>query len=124
GIEATCLPFIDNMAEAYANADVVVCRAGAMTVAEVSAAGVAALFVPLPHAIDDHQTANARYLADCHAARLCKQPELTADGLAGWLRGLDRNTLKEVARHAHEHACLSATQLIADACEQVARRAT
>jgi len=124
GIEATCLPFIDNMAEAYANADVVVCRAGAMTVAEVSAAGVAALFVPLPHAIDDHQTANARYLADCHAAWLCKQPEFTADWLAGWLRGLDRNTLKEGALHAHEHACLSATQLIADACEQVARRST
>lgn len=122
GIEANCVAFINNMAEAYAQADVVICRAGAMTVAEVAAAGVAALFVPLPHAIDDHQTANARYLADCKGAWLRKQPEFTAEWLAKWLASLERDALKEVALHAHEHACLSATQLIADACEQVARR--
>lgn len=122
GVRAQCQPFIEDMADAYAQADIVVCRAGAMTVAEIAAAGVAALFVPLPHAIDDHQTANARYLADCKGAWLTRQPEFTADWLAGWLRGLDRTVLAEVAGHAHEHACLSATQLIADACEQVARR--
>lgn len=122
GVQAECRAFIEDMAEAYAQADVVVCRAGAMTVAEVAAAGVAALFVPLPHAIDDHQTANARYLADCQGAWVQRQPEFTAQWLAGWLRTLDRGVLAQVATHAHEHACLSATQLIADACEQAARR--
>ncbi len=122
GVQAECRAFIEDMAGAYAQADVVVCRAGAMTVAEVAAAGVAALFVPLPHAIDDHQTANARYLADCQGAWVQRQPEFTAQWLAGWLRTLDRGVLAKVATHAHEHACLSATQLIADACEQVARR--
>lgn len=123
GVDAQCLPFIDDMAQAMGDADLVVCRAGAMTVAEVAAAGVAALFVPLPHAIDDHQTANARYLSDCHGAWLQAQNEFSADWLAGWLRGQNRAALAEVAHHAHEHACLSATQMIADVCEQVARRA-
>jgi len=122
GVHADCQAFIADMARAYGQADVVVCRAGAMTVAEVAAAGVAALFIPLPHAIDDHQTANARYLADCKGAWLQAQPGFTAGWLAGWLRTLDRGVLAEVARHAHEHACLSATQMIADACEQVVRR--
>lgn len=122
GVDARCVAFIDDMAQAYADADVVVCRAGAMTVAEVAAAGVAALFVPLPHAIDDHQTENARYLADCKGAWMQRQPAFTADWLADWLRTLDRSVLAEVAGHAHEHACLTATQSIADACEQVARR--
>ncbi len=124
GVQAECKAFIEDMAQAYAQADVVVCRAGAMTVAEVAAAGVAALFIPLPHAIDDHQTANARYLADCQGAWLQRQPEFTSAWLADWLRTLDRDLLARVAGHAHEHACLSATQSIADACEQVARRTT
>lgn len=122
GVEAQCVDFIDDMARAMAQADVVVCRAGAMTVSEVAAAGVAALFIPLPHAIDDHQTANARYLADCKGAWLQPQRDFSADWLANWLRGLDRAALADVGRHAHEHACLSATQLIADVCEQAARR--
>lgn len=123
GVEAQCVPFIADMAQAMGEADLVVCRAGAMTVAEVAAAGVAALFVPLPHAIDDHQTANARYLSDCHGAWLQPQKEFSAEWLAGWLRTQNRAALAEVARHAHEHACLSATQMIADVCEQAARRA-
>ena len=124
GVEVSCEAFIEDMADAYAQADLVVCRAGAMTVAEVAAAGVAALFIPLPHAIDDHQTANARYLADCRGAWLRPQAEFTADWLADWLRTLDRKVLAEVGEHAHEHARLSATRQIADACEQVARRTT
>lgn len=123
GVQADCVAFIEDMAQAMAQTDVVICRAGAMTVAEVAAAGVAALFVPLPHAIDDHQTANARYLADCQGAWLQRQPEFTADWLAAWLRGLDRAELAKVGHHAHEHASLSATQTIADVCEQAARRA-
>lgn len=122
GVEASCEAFIEDMAATYAQADVVICRAGAMTVAEVAAAGVAALFIPLPHAIDDHQTANARYLADCQGAWLQPQPQFTAEWLADWLRSLNRSVLAEVGQHAHEHACLSATEQIADACEQVARR--
>ena len=123
GVEAECVDFIEDMVQAMAQADVVVCRAGAMTVAEVAAAGVAALFIPLPHAIDDHQTANARYLADCKGAWLQAQRDFSAEWLANWLRGLDRAALADVGRHAHEHACLSATQMIADVCEQAARRA-
>lgn len=123
GVEAECVPFIADMAQAMGQADLVVCRAGAMTVAEVAAAGVAALFIPLPHAIDDHQTANARYLSDCKGAWLQPQREFSAEWLSDWLRRQTREGLAEVARHAHEHACLSATQMIADVCEQAARRA-
>ena len=104
-------------------ADLLICRAGAMTVAEVAAAGVAALFIPLPHAIDDHQTANARYLSDCNGAWLQKQSGFSAHWLAGWLQQRNRQELAQYAAHAQEHAALNATQQIADACEQVAGRA-
>src|SRR3546814_15239696 len=97
------------MAAALSDADVVICRAGAMTVAEVAAVGVAALFVPLPHAIDDHQTANARYLSDCQGGWLQKHSELSPQSLAQWLRGISRAELAPVAEHAHEHAWLHAT---------------
>lgn len=122
GVQAVCHAFIDDMAAALSDADVVICRAGAMTVAEVAAVGVAALFVPLPHAIDDHQTANARYLSDCQGGWLQEQSGLTTQWLAEWLRGISRAELAQMAEHAHEHAWLNATGQIADACEQVARR--
>lgn len=122
GVQAECEAFIDDMAGAMEWADVLICRAGAMTVAEVAAVGVAALFVPLPHAIDDHQTANARYLSDCQGAWLKKQSDLTADELAQWLGSLNRTELCATASHAREHAATQATQHIADACEQSARR--
>lgn len=121
-VQADCYAFIDDMAGAMEWADVLICRAGAMTVAEVAAVGVAALFVPLPHAIDDHQTANARYLSDCQGAWIKKQSELTADDLAQWLGKLTRAELSATASHAREHAAMQATQLITDACEQSARR--
>lgn len=123
GVEVRCVGFIDDMAAALAQADLLVCRAGAMTVAEVAAAGVAALFVPLPGAIDDHQTANASYLSECHGGWLRRQSEFSASWLALWLKGRTRQELLQVAAHAHEHASLTATQQIADACEQVSRRA-
>ncbi len=122
GVDAVCHAFIDDMAHALSDADLVICRAGAMSVAEVAAVGVAALFVPLPHAIDDHQTANARYLSDCQGAWMQKQSGLTVEWLAEWLRTVDRTELAAVAEHAHEHACLNATSQIADACEQAVRR--
>src|SRR5690625_7392369 len=87
-----------------AQADIVICRAGSMTVAEVATAGVAALFIPLPHAIDDHQTANARYLSDCGAAWLQPQSAFTGQWLSKWLRERQRSELAEVAMRAHEHA--------------------
>lgn len=123
GVQANCVAFIDDMAAALSQADLLICRAGAMTVAEAAAAGVAALFVPLPHAIDDHQTANARYLSECGGGWLQKQSEFSASWLARWLKERTRQELLQVAGHAHEHARLNAAQQIADACEQVSRRA-
>lgn len=123
GVQAECHAFIEDMAKRLGEADLLICRAGAMTVAEVAAAGVAALFIPLPHAIDDHQTANARYLSDCNGAWLRKQSEFSPEWLAGWLRERSRDELARYAEHAQEHAGLNATQQIADACENVAGRA-
>jgi UDP-N-acetylglucosamine--N-acetylmuramyl-(pentapeptide) pyrophosphoryl-undecaprenol N-acetylglucosamine transferase len=121
---ADCQAFIVDMAQALAAADVVICRAGAMTVAEVAAAGAAALFVPLPNAIDDHQAANARYLSAAGAAWVQRQAELTAQWLADWLAQRDRTELLAVAEKAHALALPAAAQHIADACEQAARRAS
>ncbi|MCB5362604.1 undecaprenyldiphospho-muramoylpentapeptide beta-N-acetylglucosaminyltransferase [Pusillimonas sp. CC-YST705] len=121
GVQAACHEFIEDVPYELAQADLLVCRAGAMTVAEVAAAGVAALFVPLPHAIDDHQRANARYLTDCQGGWLQDQKELTPQWLAEWLAVRTRAELSSVAQHAHQHASPQATQHIADACEQVAR---
>ena len=94
------LPFIDDMAAAYAWADVVVCRAGALTVTEIGNAGVAAIFVPLPHAVDDHQTANAKTLAEIGAGVLMPQSTLTGQSLAETLGGLDRQTCLQMAQKA------------------------
>jgi UDP-N-acetylglucosamine--N-acetylmuramyl-(pentapeptide) pyrophosphoryl-undecaprenol N-acetylglucosamine transferase len=122
GVQADCRAFIEDMAGALAAADVVICRAGAMTVAEIAAAGVAALFVPFPHAIDDHQTANARYLSDAGAAWLRQQAELTPQWLADWLAQRGRDELQAVAECARARAMPDAAGHIADACEAVAIR--
>lgn len=124
GVHAECVAFIDDMAQALAWADLVICRAGAMAVSEVAAAGVAALFVPLPHAIDDHQTANARYLSECDGAWLQRQSDFSPEWLAQWLRAHDREALSEVAQHAYQHARPDATAHIAEACIQASKRAT
>lgn len=120
-VKAQVVSFIDDVAEAMAQADVVICRAGAMTVAEVAAVGVAALFVPLPHAIDDHQTANARFLSECDAAWLKPQHELSPQWLADWLQQLTRTQLQQMATHAQEHAQIDATEKIANACIRLAK---
>lgn len=122
GVQADCRDFIDDMAMAMAQTDLLICRAGAMTVAEVAAAGVAALFIPLPHAIDDHQTANARFLSDVQAAWLCPQATLTPAWLADWLLQRTRSELQSVAERARHYARPQAATDIADACEQAARR--
>ncbi|QEZ47867.1 undecaprenyldiphospho-muramoylpentapeptide beta-N-acetylglucosaminyltransferase [Cupriavidus oxalaticus] len=120
-VPAQTLPFIDDMARAYADADLVICRAGAMTVSEVAAAGVAALFVPFPHAVDDHQTTNAKFLSSQGAALLVQQQDLTAEGLAQTIASLTRPQLKDMARMARGLAKPEATRRVAEVCSQLAR---
>lgn len=120
-VQAELLPFIADIAERYAWCDLTICRAGAVTVAEIAAAGVAALFVPFPAAVDDHQTANARFLADRGAAFLTQQHELSPEGLAQFLRALKRETLLEMAEKARALAKPDATLVVAGVCEELAR---
>ena len=120
GVAAELLPFIDDMAARYATADLVVCRAGATTIAELAAAGVASVLVPYPHAVDDHQTTNARYLAERSAAILIPQQEFTAAKLAGLLSGLTRERLLAMARAAREAGKPDAARAVAEACMELA----
>ncbi len=104
-------PFIENMAEAYSTADLIICRAGALTVTEIATAGVAAIFVPLPSAVDDHQTANAKFLANSGAAKICPQASLTSESLKEILAPLmNRQLLSEMAAKARQQAQPDATQ--------------
>lgn len=121
GVEARTLAFIDDMAAAYAEADVVLCRAGAITVAEIAAAGVASVLVPFPHAVDDHQTGNARFLADAGAALLLPQADMDAQRLAQLLGGFDRARLLEMASRARLLGKPDATASVAKICEEEAR---
>jgi len=121
GLDAAALAFIDDMASAYGAADVVLCRAGALTVAELAAAGVASVLVPFPHAVDDHQTGNARYLSDAGAAILLPQAELTPERLAALLSGFTRAGLAEMALRARALARPDATRAVAQACVELAR---
>lgn len=120
GVEGELLPFIDDMASKYADADLVVCRAGALTVAELAAVGAASLLVPFPHAVDDHQTGNARFLADRGAAYLLPQSELDAERLAGIFESLDRGRLQEMATKARALAKPRAAEAVAQVCEELA----
>lgn len=114
-LDVQVVPFVEDMAQAYANADLMICRAGALTVTEVATAGVAAIFVPLPSAVDDHQTANAHYLADNDAAIICPQASLTAQSLHQALAPLmDRSILKDMAIKAKQQAHPHATQQVVD----------
>ncbi|MFM2317494.1 MAG: undecaprenyldiphospho-muramoylpentapeptide beta-N-acetylglucosaminyltransferase [Pseudomonadota bacterium] len=117
-VEASVTPFIEDMAEAYAWADLIICRAGALTVAEVSAAGLAALFIPYPYAVDDHQTANARYLVDQQAGLLLQQAELSPERLAKVLTELctDRIRLLKMGMAARQLAMPYATTQVAAIC--------
>ena len=120
-IEASCSEFIEDMAEAYEWADLVICRAGAMTVAEIAAAGVAAIFVPYPYAIYDHQTKNAQFLTEKKAAILISQERFTAERLAELLAELtdDRPCLTGLSRRARRYAKTDATRRVADICIEV-----
>jgi len=122
-ITAKVVSFVDDMAEAYAWADLVICRAGALTVSELSVAGVAAIFVPLPHAVDDHQTFNAKYLVNAGAAEIIQQNELTAESLGNCLKEMiskGRSHLLKMAEAARSRAKTDATINVANACLEVA----
>lgn len=121
GVEAELVPFIDDMAQAYADADLVICRAGATTVTEIAAVGAAALFVPFPHAVDDHQTTNARFLVDQGAGWLIQQNELNAEGLAKLLQNTERPALVQRAQKAKTLQKIAATEAIVRACEELAQ---
>jgi len=123
GVTAEIMAFIDDMAEAYAWADVVICRAGALTVSELAAAGLPAILIPFPYAVDDHQVGNARYLSDAGAAHLIIQRDLTPAGLAGVLTELlsDPNARLAMAEAARAKARVDAAARIADACMELAR---
>ena len=120
GVAAEVVAFIDDMAARYAETDLIVCRAGATTVAEIAAAGIASLLVPYPHSVDDHQTINARFLADRGAALLIPQSELTAQRLAEVVGGFTRERLLTMAQAARATGRPEATRSVAQACMELA----
>lgn len=120
GVEGELLPFIDDMAARYADADLVICRSGALTIAELAAVGVASVLVPFPHAVDDHQTGNARFLADAGAAVLLPQTELSPQRLAALLQDMNRERLLDMAGKARQCARPDATARVADVCAGLA----
>jgi UDP-N-acetylglucosamine--N-acetylmuramyl-(pentapeptide) pyrophosphoryl-undecaprenol N-acetylglucosamine transferase len=124
GIDAECVAFVDDMAARYAWADLVVCRGGALTVAELAAVGLGAIVVPLPGAIADEQTANARFLLDAGAAIVMTQSELLGGDvpLAGVLRALRRADALTMAVNAHRVGKRDAADRVADACIALADR--
>ena len=120
GVPAHCVSFIEDMAGAYEWADLVICRSGALTVAELAAAGVASILVPFPHAVDDHQTGNARFLVNVGGAFLLPQPELTPEAIA-LIRNYSRGQLLEMAEKARSLARPEAADELADVCAEVAK---
>ena len=120
GVQAHCVSFIEDMAGAYAWADLVICRAGALTIAELAAAGVASILVPFPHAVDDHQTGNAKFLVNVGGAFLLPQNELTADSIA-LIRNYSRGQLLEMAEKARSLARPDATEAVANICAENAK---
>jgi UDP-N-acetylglucosamine--N-acetylmuramyl-(pentapeptide) pyrophosphoryl-undecaprenol N-acetylglucosamine transferase len=120
GVAAHCVSFIEDMAGAYEWADLVICRAGALTVAELAAAGVASILVPFPHAVDDHQTGNARFLVNVGGAFLLPQGELTPEAIA-LIRNYSRGQLLEMAEKARSLAKPDATEEVANICAEIAK---
>ena len=120
GVQAELTPFIEDTATAFAQADLVIARAGASTVTEIAAVGAAALFVPFPFAVDDHQTTNARFLVEAGGAWLVTQSDLTAQMLAERLAGLHRETLLACAERAYAQRKTNATREVVMACEELA----
>jgi UDP-N-acetylglucosamine--N-acetylmuramyl-(pentapeptide) pyrophosphoryl-undecaprenol N-acetylglucosamine transferase len=121
GVDGELVAFIDDMARRYAEADLVICRAGAVTIAELSAGGMASILVPFPHAVDDHQSANARFLADKGAAILVPQSEMTPQRLAALIGSLERSKLLDMAKKARALGKPDAARVVAMRCMEIAR---
>ncbi len=119
GVQAELTPFIDDTASAFAQADLVICRAGASTVTELAAVGVASTLVPFPFAVDDHQTTNASFLSDQGAAQLVRQSQLTPQWIAEMLQKTERSTLMVTAQKAKNMQKITATEKIVEACEEL-----
>ena len=122
GVQAELTPFIEDTARAFAEADLIVCRAGASTVTEIAAVGAAAVFVPFPFAVDDHQTTNARFLVDAGGGWLVQQRDLSPEWLAGLIRTTQRPELIQRAVAARSMSKTSATAEMVKACEELARK--
>ena len=120
GVSAELTPFIDDTARAFAEADLIVCRAGASTVTEIAAIGAAAVFVPFPAAVDDHQTSNAAFLVQRGGGWLVQQKDLTPEYLADMLQKTERPVLLERALQAKKMQKTNATAEVAAACEELA----
>lgn len=120
GVSVDAKAFIQDMAAMYSWADIVICRAGALTVAEVSAAGVASVLVPFPHAVDDHQTSNAHYLSEAGAAILIPQTEFTVTKLVNLLQNLTRKQCLAMAIKARALGKPEATATVANICMELA----
>ena len=121
GVQGELVAFIDDMARRYAEADLVICRAGAVTVAELSAGGMASILVPFPHAVDDHQSATAKFLSDRGAAILIQQRDLSAQKLADLIRSLDRTKLLDMAQKARALGKPDAARIVAQRCMEISR---
>ena len=121
GVTAELTPFITDTAQAFAQTDLVLCRAGASTVTELAAVGAAAVFVPFPSAVDDHQTFNARFLVDQGAGWLMPQAELTPERLADFIKTIDRPALLQRALAAKKMQQLRATDAVVAACEELVK---
>ncbi len=121
GVQADLTPFIEDTAQAFAQADIVICRAGASTVTELAAVGAAAVYVPFPFAVDDHQTTNARFIVDAGGGWLVQQRDLAPEWLAQLLQKVDRSELLQKAVAAQSVARTSATRDMLAACEELAR---
>ena len=122
GVSASIEPFIRDMAEAYGWADLVICRAGALTVSELCAAGIGAVLVPFPHAVDDHQTRNGQHMVKAGAAILVPQPKLNPEVLAETLKDLatDRKRILTMAKAARSLARPDATERVVNYCLEAA----
>jgi len=120
GVQAELTPFIEDTAEAFAQADVIICRSGASTVTEIAAIGAAAIYVPFPFAVDDHQTTNAQFLVAQGGGWLMPQADLTPESLAAHLDSLTREELLACAEKAWALKKTQATREVVAACEALA----
>ena len=117
GVNGNLTAFINDMQAAYGWADLVICRAGALTVSELAIAGVASILVPFPHAVDDHQTANGRFLERAGAAIMVQQKDLDSQKLTALLSELqDRKLLAAMAQKAVSVASPQASSIVANIC--------